>query len=292
MKVGLLLFILSTTASAQMLKYGLSKKIKVIGNTFTFGPLTETELNQKPIVPTIIKNRQLDSEYLCMKFFKNQIRNKKGIIDLSKPGNFLYARFNWVHQGKDKLNKTEVINKRLHFDKETMCHHIGNFPKHELYKVDGNKIPPYEAKDIQIIAFTAKDGGLSVDMGKDPSLVKECNIQEPFQDEDYFKYNQQPSIKEGYVNCQARFRCHTATTAINFEEIKQFTEPMKFEFNGYCVTRKNGKFTCAKVHPDKCADAYVSTILEGENEALKKLKNKPRRYKKRRKGNGGSASKM
>jgi hypothetical protein len=58
---------------------------------------------------------------------------------------------------------------------------------------------------------------------------------------------------------------------------------MKFEFNGYCVTRKNGKFTCAKVHPDKCADAYVSTILEGENEALKKLKNKPRRYKKRRK---------
>jgi hypothetical protein len=112
------------------------------------------------------------------------------------PGNFLYARFNWVHQGKDKLNKTEVINKRLHFDKETMCHHIGNFPKHELYKVDGNKIPPYEAKDIQIIAFTAKDGELSVDMGKDPSLVKECNIQEPFQDEDYFKYNNNLQLKK------------------------------------------------------------------------------------------------
>ena len=76
MKVLLLLLLISTTASAQMLKYNLSKKIKVIGNTFTFGPLTETELNQKPIVPTIIKNRQLDEEYLCMKFFKNQIRNK------------------------------------------------------------------------------------------------------------------------------------------------------------------------------------------------------------------------
>lgn len=292
MRILLILLLISTQASAQMLKYNLSKKIKVIGNTFIFGPMTENELNQKPIVPTIIKNRQLGKEYLCMKFFKNQIRNKKGIINLSEPGNFLYAKFNWVHQGPNKLNKTEIINKRLLFDKKSMCHYIGNFPKHELYKVDGNKIPPYEAKDIQIIAFTGKDGGLSVDMGKDPSLVKECIIQEPMQDSDTFKYNEMPSIKKGYVNCQARFRCHTATTAMTFDEIKQFTEPMKFEFQGYCIAKINGKYTCAKVHPDRCADAYVSSVLGRENDARIKERNRPRRFKKRNKGNGGSGAKM
>ncbi len=293
MRPLLLLLLFSISAQAQIISYKLPKKIKVIGNTFTFGPMTEIELNQKPIVPTIIKNRQLDKEHLCMKFFKNQIRNKKGIIDLSKPGNFLYAKFNWVYQGADKKNKKEAVNKRLYFDKKTKCHHIGNFPKHELYKIDNKKIPAYEAKDIQIVAFTSKDGGLSVDMGKDPSKVKGCSIQEPFQDEDYYKYNQAPSIKDGYVNCQARFRCHTATTSLHFQEIKQVTEPMKFEFSGYCLTIKNGKYTCAKVHPDKCADSFINSTLSRENAQIRKAKNKPRRYQRNKsKGAGGSGSSM
>lgn len=293
MKFILSLVLFSFGVQAQVLKYKLPKNIKVIGNTFTFGPMTESELNQKPIVPTIIKNRQLDKEHLCMKFFKNQIRNSKGIINLSKPGNFLYARFNWIHQGANKKNKKEVVNKRLFFDKKSKCHYIGNYPKHEIYKVDDKKIPAYEAKDIQIVAYSSKDGGLSVDMGMDPSKVKSCSIQEPFQDENYYKYNQAPSIKKGYINCQARFRCHTATTALNFEEIKQVTEPMKFEFSGNCLTVKNGKYTCAKVHPDKCADAFISSVLKRENDERKKAKNRPRRFKKKtNKGVGVSGSSM
>lgn len=293
MKLLLPLLLFSFFAQAQVLKYKLPKSIRVIGNTFTFGPMTEIELNQKPIVPTILKNRQLDKEHLCMKFFNNQIRNSKGIINLSEPGNFLYAKYNWVYQGPDKKNKKEIVNKRLFFDKKTKCHYIGKYPKHELYKVNGKKIPAYEAKDIQIIAFTSKNGGLSVDMGVDPSKLKSCTIQEPFQDENYYKYNQSPSIKEGYVNCQARFRCHTATTSLKFKEIKQVTEPMKVEFSGHCLTVRNGKYTCAKVHPDKCADTFISSVLKRENKKDNRKRNKPHRFKnKNPKGAIGSGSSM
>ena len=282
MKLTIVLMLISFSLQAQILDLSLPAGIIVKGNTYTFGPLSETDLNLKPVVPRIIKNRQLHKEYLCMKFFNNQIRRRDQIINLSKKGNFLYAKYNWIHK-----DKKEVINKRLYFDPKSKCHYIGNFKNHELYKVDGKSIDSFEAKDIQIVAYTGEDGGLSLNMGRDPSLVKGCEIREPIQDADYYKYNQFPSIKDGMVNCQARFKCHKATTDLKFDAVKE-GRPVPFEFNGYCVTVKNGKYTCAKVHPDQCADAYVSAIVNQELAEKNKKERRPRRFKnKKSKGTKG-----
>lgn len=286
MKLVYLLTLFSINAFGQLLDFNLPKGIKVNGNIYEFGPLNETQLSVNPIIPKILKNRKLDKEFLCMKFFNNQIRKGSKVIDLNKNGNFLYARFNWIRK-----DKKEVINKRLFHNKKTKCHFIGNYKGHELYKIDGKKIFPHEAKDIRIFAYTNEEGGYSIGLGKDSSLVKSCQIKEPHQTTDTFQYNELPAIEHNMINCHARFRCHKASTQLKFDAVKE-GRPIAFEFNGYCVTKKNGKYTCAKVHPDHCADAYLSAVIDHQISEKQKKKRRESRYKNKNKskvlGSGSS----
>jgi hypothetical protein len=288
-KIFSIVYIFSFYAQAQELTSYELKNVTIKGDVYTFGPLSDNELHQDPIIPKIIKNRDLNKETLCFQFFNNQVRSSKGFVDLSEKGNFLYARYNWTKIGADKKVKTETINKRLFHDPKTKCHYLGNQPGHELYKVDGKKISPAEAKDIQLVAYTEKDGGLSIDMGKDLSLVKECKITEPSQTENSneYIYTQLPASQNGYVQCQARFRCHLATSSLKFTEVQENSESIPFEFSGLCLIKDSGKASCSKIHPNQCADTHLSFIKA--NEAKKNVL-PPSRFKTNHQGKGGSGA--